>query len=573
MKEVLVIFKTHLDIGFTDYSENVLQKYLDEYIPNAIRVGYELKDTKTPFVWTVGSWLVWRALQNDKNKTVENAIKDGILRWHAFPFTTHTELMNSALFEYGVSLSKKLDERFGMKTVGAKMSDVPGHTLGMIPIMKKYGVIFLHIGVNPATPLPPVPPIFKWKHRDDEITVMYQGDYGEVAEFDDFIVYFAHTGDNSGPQSSEKIIKTYQKIQETYPNYKIKASTIDELAERVSHLKDLPVVDKEIGDTWIHGAATDPQKLSRYRKILRHIESLNDLQLDLTDNLLCVPEHTWGMDLKKHFPFKEFYSHQELEPLKAEREKIEKSWQEQRDYVTKAEALLNIQSDYPAKKPDLSTYAKKESFQEPGVEISWQLFDASDYARYENDYMRCHLDWAIWDFTKVGLENYKGGIYTASIAEAYQKGKETLYHYVFDEKLSEKYGLPEFYLSVNGEKLELKWFNKKISRLPQAFWFKIKGLEESWELHKLGTWISPEEIIGSPLISAIDKGVRNPSFEIESHDCALVAPFGRQLLQYNLKNRKQDLYFNLYNNVWNTNFPMWYSDDAIFRFFLKDYNS
>ena len=569
MKEVLVIFKTHLDIGFTDYSENVLKKYLEEYIPNAIRVGYELKGTDTPFVWTVGSWLLWRALQNDKDKKVENAIKDGILRWHALPFTTHTELMNSALFEYGVSLSNKLDKRFVMKTTGAKMSDVPGHTIGMIPIMKKYGVNFLHIGVNPATPLPPVPPIFKWKYKDSEITVMYQADYGEVAEFDDFIVYFAHTGDNLGPQSSSDIIATYHEVQKRYPHCKIKASTIEDLAERVSRLNGLPVIEKEIGDTWIHGAGTDPEKLSRYRKILRHLEGLKEIPLDLTDNLLCVPEHTWGMDLKKHFGFDKFYTHQEMESLKAERQKIEKSWQEQRDYVTRAETLLNVQSDYPIEKPDLTAYVKTNSFQEPAYEISWQLFDTSDYERYEEVYMRCHLNWAIWDFTKLGLEKYKGGIYTASVADVYQKGAETLYHYVFSEELVQKYGLPEFYLSVENEKIELKWFNKKISRLPQAFWFKIKGLEENWQLQKMGVWISPEEIIGSPLISAIDKGVKNPSVEIESYDCALVAPFGRQLLQYNLKNCKQDLYFNLYNNVWNTNFPMWYSDDALFRFFIK----
>lgn len=54
-KEVLIIFKTHLDIGYTDYAGNIVSRYLEEYIPNAIQVGYELKDTDTPFKWTVGS--------------------------------------------------------------------------------------------------------------------------------------------------------------------------------------------------------------------------------------------------------------------------------------------------------------------------------------------------------------------------------------------------------------------------------------------------------------------------------------------------------------------------------------
>ena len=32
------------------------------------------------------------------------------------------------------------------------------------------------------------------------------------------------------------------------------------------------------------------------------------------------------------------------------------------------------------------------------------------------------------------------------------------------------------------------------------------------------------------------------------------------------KTSLKEKYFNLYNNVWNTNFPMWYEDDALFRF-------
>ena len=105
-KRVLVLFKTHLDVGFTDLAETVAERYLSVYLPNAIRVGNELKGTDAPFVWTVGSWLVWRALQRDADGSVERAIRDGILRWHALPFTTHTELMSPKLFEYGLSLSK-----------------------------------------------------------------------------------------------------------------------------------------------------------------------------------------------------------------------------------------------------------------------------------------------------------------------------------------------------------------------------------------------------------------------------------------------------------------------------------
>ena len=82
----------------------------------------------------------------------------------------------------------------------------------------------------------------------------------------------------------------------------------------------------------------------------------------------------------------------------------------------------------------------------------------------------------------------------------------------------------------------------------------------------MDVWIKPDDILGSPLISAVDQGVRNKDYVIKPLDSVLVAPYGRKLLQYNVKEKNQDLYFNLYNNIWNTNFPIWYSDDALFRF-------
>ena len=123
-KEVLILFKTHLDVGFTDYAENVKEKYLTQYIPNAIAVARQLQGTDTPFVWTVGSWLIREALKQDDG-TLEQAILDGLIRWHALPFTTHTEFMTEELLEEGLKISKELDQRFGMETHGAKMTDVP----------------------------------------------------------------------------------------------------------------------------------------------------------------------------------------------------------------------------------------------------------------------------------------------------------------------------------------------------------------------------------------------------------------------------------------------------------------
>ena len=90
IKEVLLVFKTHLDIGYTDYAASIKEKYLTEYLPNAVRVARESKGSDCPFVWTTGAWLIEEALKVDDG-TLDAAIRDGLVTWHAMPFTVHTE--------------------------------------------------------------------------------------------------------------------------------------------------------------------------------------------------------------------------------------------------------------------------------------------------------------------------------------------------------------------------------------------------------------------------------------------------------------------------------------------------
>ena len=64
MKKILVLFKTHLDVGFTNLSQIVVDTYNENYIPRAIRVSKELsqRGCKEGFTWTTGSWLIWQYL-------------------------------------------------------------------------------------------------------------------------------------------------------------------------------------------------------------------------------------------------------------------------------------------------------------------------------------------------------------------------------------------------------------------------------------------------------------------------------------------------------------------------------
>ena len=106
IREILVVFKTHLDLGFTGFSSEIYQRYMKEYISKAMEVGEQILASghKEGFVWTIGSWLTEEYLKQASPENQERmcrAIQNGIIRWHALPFTIHSELADRALYQSG----------------------------------------------------------------------------------------------------------------------------------------------------------------------------------------------------------------------------------------------------------------------------------------------------------------------------------------------------------------------------------------------------------------------------------------------------------------------------------------
>ena len=504
MEKIIVIFKTHLDLGFTNFARTIKECYMKEYIPNAMRTAREMRGEKERFIWTTGSWLIGQYLEEGEHpEWMEDAIRHGEIRWHALPFTTHTELMNRDLFRYGLNISRKLDERFGVKTVAAKMTDVPGHTRSMIPLLESAGVKFLHIGVNPSSTRPAVPDLFRWESGNGEsVIVMYNGDYGQMTEIgkSGTAVYFAHTGDNRGPQSAEEIRKVYRELHGRFPEAELAAGTLEDVAEAVEQaVKDgrveLPVVTQEIGDTWIFGTASDPGKVSKYRALLRLKEELPEEDMEkIYRHLILVPEHTWGLDEKmwlgrqlengelegehRYFKKEDFLREKTTEKFR----NMELSWQEQRDYVEDAvnslsgESLARAQravSEYKRPLTDLTGYEKKEPGQLMeigGYEVSvgedgsidtlsrdgrvladkehrlgsfvYEVFSQEEYDRYLKQYVISDESWAIEDDSKIGIaeaiDHYRQ--YRPEKTEVWTKGNELVIRMKLPEEAVRLYG-------------------------------------------------------------------------------------------------------------------------------------
>jgi hypothetical protein len=466
VKRVLVMFKCHFDAGFIDTQANVVKRYFTEYFPRAIEVARQANaGGKRRYVWTTGSWLLYEYLQQASTadrETMEQAVKRGDIAWHALPFTWQTEMLDQSMIEGSIGLSHELDRRFGTITTGAKMTDVPGHTRGLIAPLLKQGVGFLEIGVNGGSTVAKIPPVFLWKSASGAgLPVMYHWDYGATARVpgSDLALVTSVRGDNAGPHTEKEIAAIHSQLAEQFPKAQIKACSLSEMAAAIAPYRDkLPVVTEEIGDTWIYGVASDPLKVARYREIARlrqqwigarKFKAGDSTDLALLRRLLLEPEHTWGTDTKTWLDF-DNYEPRDLERMLDTKnyKVVQFSWQEKRQDLLDAvsalpealraeaqKAIASLKPTPPAIKGDLlaagqtvdtplyilgfdrktgaiTRLRNKATSREwagdanPVALIAYQTLSREDYERFIKSYLTTTEDWAFKDFGKPNIERF-----------------------------------------------------------------------------------------------------------------------------------------------------------------------
>jgi hypothetical protein len=467
VKRVLVMFKCHFDAGFIDTQAAVVRKYFMEYFPQAIRVAETMRQAGScRYVWTTGSWLLYEYLEQaapEDRSRMERAIANGDIAWHALPFSWQTELMHPSMISGGLSLSKSLDRRFGRTTTGAKMTDVPGHTRGLIGPLSAGGVKFLDIGVNGASTPAAVPSLFVWKDlKGASLVVMYHHEYGAVMRIpgSDLAVAIVVADDNSGPHKPDEILKTCAELKHQFPKAQIVATNLTEIANAVEPFQtNLPVVKQEIGDTWIHGVASDPLKLARYREVARlrqawlaqqKFQAGDATDLALLRHVLLEVEHTWGTDTKTWLDFDHYTPHDLAEMLHTKNyEVVQHSWTEKRQDLFDGIATLPVPlrdqaqtaiheleateprlanpSSHPGGKDwetehfvlalDPGTGAIRRlrskgsgrewaSADHPLALFSYQTLSPEDYSRFFANYVISSEDWAKKDFGKPNIERF-----------------------------------------------------------------------------------------------------------------------------------------------------------------------
>src|SRR6478672_13804286 len=131
VKEVIVVFKTHFDIGYTDFAEAVTQKYSTTMMTHALSLIEKSKaqPKEKQFVWTVSGWpmeqMLERSLPGIQSK-VKQSVKDGRFVVHALPFSIQTESADLESLVRGMNISSSVVRNLGLPLArDAKMCDVP----------------------------------------------------------------------------------------------------------------------------------------------------------------------------------------------------------------------------------------------------------------------------------------------------------------------------------------------------------------------------------------------------------------------------------------------------------------
>jgi len=360
LQTVIIVYKTHFDIGYTTMAREVVHDYRTEMADRVLDAieqnSHQPKEQQ--FVWTVSGWpmkqILWEGQPPERRQKLEQAIRDGNLAVHAYPFTTHTETAELEDLVRGLTISSSLNRQFGLPlSTSAKMSDVPGQSWIFPTLFAHAGIKFYHMGGPTVNVTLGLPPFFWWEGPDgSRLLTLYNNGYGSSAlppanwPYKTWL-YISMTGDNQGPPSPDTV-KNDIAFYRTR-GIKARVGKMDDFADLIlqEDLSKLPVVRSDIPDPWIHGTLSMPEacKLAHnLRPSIGAADQLTTLERSwgifrpdihaaigkAYEQSMRLSEHTWGL-ANQHYikqPYGKAWDDLWAQGLAPQYRAMEDSWQE-----------------------------------------------------------------------------------------------------------------------------------------------------------------------------------------------------------------------------------------------------
>ena len=664
LKRIHVVQGCHFDAGFVAPDPMIINRWWHEFFPLAYKVGSTLaasnNGTSGPQLhFTAQSWLVQMFLNcppeyqargvvcpsSTAISQFREAVKKGFITWHAFPFNGQAEIFDASMFSFGFEMTHQLDDILNVSRKKVlSQRDVPGMTRAAIPIMSSNGIAAISVGTNDGSAPVNVPKSFLWRFNSSLSVRAFWlgGGYGGVATFpypvsltevpgaEDALV-FQWRGDNAGPPTSaQEVIDDWKSLQKAFPDAEIIASTFDDFVNAVALVPDenFPVIDAEIGDTWIYGVASDPLKVRDFRIFNRLRSACLESGLCSTEDArifdasvlaLKNGEHTWGRDQKVNLGkyVSKGWSNNEFATLKFTPKFLNysASWIQQRemginDAITAlgnhslaqeirsaiAEASSPLEVNTSGWKPLVADSvitiggAHTLVFGANGALIAmnnvsgfefglltYSTYDTSDYDKFEREY---NYLWPVrevnkLDFDKVNLpDGTKHMDVAVELIEGFVGPNAVLLRFqtplaldlVADAGACPVYTVL-YDLSAQGTLTATVLIaNKTATRLPESTSLAFRAPSSClWSMKKLGSSVSMDprqvQVGGSRHLHVVDQISCGSSLTVSPIDAPLVS-FGTPSAFPVSLTKEPDLssaaHFILHDNLWNTNYVMWY---------------
>ena len=249
-------------------------------------------------------------------ESLKAAVKAGDIYLHAFPHNADLGHATPTVIDAGINVTRWVEDTLGVSpSRSLSQRDVPGMPRSVVPLLHRRNISLVSVGVNSASMYPRIPSgnIFRWRdlHTDTEVYATWHPmGYGGIAKYDIAVapgsthaLLTDWNSDNMGPLTAMEYIQHFLAIQAEFPNAKIVASTLDNFTRVLDAVKEkIPVVTRDIGDTWVFGPASDARRTAHMRALHRAWgafvaaggDTADPTYRNATRLMLKNIEHTWG---------------------------------------------------------------------------------------------------------------------------------------------------------------------------------------------------------------------------------------------------------------------------------------
>ncbi len=144
---------SHVDIGFTHVQTDVMKRQWD-HLELAMDLAEKTADYpqgsrfkwNVEVLWAVDSFL--KQAPQEKRKRFLDAVRRGVIGIDALYGNELTALCRPEELMRLLDCANRLREQYGLKIDSAMISDVPGYTWGMVPVLAQNGIKYFSVGPN-----------------------------------------------------------------------------------------------------------------------------------------------------------------------------------------------------------------------------------------------------------------------------------------------------------------------------------------------------------------------------------------------------------------------------------------